>query len=100
LGFVHGNGVDSDLSPFVVGIVRDGLDTSRSSIPIGVEVSTGPITTESDVDDETEILERGGDVTGIVFPESDGRSPRLRVRVTVLDVLRDLAPLESPDGNL
>ena len=36
----------------VVGIVRDSFYTSRSSTLVVVEVSTGPITTESDVDDD------------------------------------------------
>lgn len=47
-----------------------------------------------------EVFERGSDITRITCPESNGDSPRLRVGIAILDVLRDLVPLESPDGNL
>ena len=33
-------------------------------------------------------------------PQSNGSSPTVWVRVTVLDVLRDLSSVESPDGNV
>lgn len=46
------------------------------------------------------VMEGGCDITRISCPESDGRSPRFRFRVTILDVLRNLVPGESPDSNL
>lgn len=48
----------------------------------------------------TEILEGGSDIARVVGPKGDRSSPRAGVRVTVLDVLRNLISLESPDGNL
>lgn len=48
----------------------------------------------------TEVLEGGSDIARVVRPKGDRSSPRARVRVTVLDVLRNLISLESPDGNL
>jgi len=96
---VDGDIIDIDLSPLVVGVVRNRVDASSSIVTV-VKVSTGPITAESDVDDKTEVLEGGSDIARVVGPKGDRSSPRARVRVTVLDVLRDLISLESPDGNL
>lgn len=96
---VYGNVVDMDLSQIVVSAVRDSVRASSSIVTI-VEVSAGPITTDGDVDDETEVLERSSNVARLVSPESDRGSPRIGIRVTALDVLRDLVPLEPPDGNL
>lgn len=48
----------------------------------------------------TEVLEGSGNVARLVRPESDRSSPRIGIRVTALDILRDLVPLESPDGNV
>lgn len=45
-------------------------------------------------------MERGRDIARVIGPESSGSSPTVRVGITTLDVLRDLGPLESPDGNL
>lgn len=46
-----------------------------------------------------EVTERSGDIARVFSPQSSGSSPSLRVRVTVLNVLRYLSPLESPDCN-
>lgn len=96
---VNGNIVDLDLSKIVVSVIRNRIGTSSSMVTV-VEVGTCPISTEGDVDDEAEVTEGCSDIARAVGPESDGSSPRVRVRVTVLDVLRDLVPVESPDGNL
>jgi len=48
----------------------------------------------------TEITERASNITRLVRPESDGGSPGVRVRIAILDVLGDLAPLEPPDCNV
>jgi len=96
---VDGNVVDLYLSKLVVGVVRNRIGTSSSIVTI-VEVSAGPITTDGDVDDEVEVTEGSRDITRITGPESDGSSPRVRVRVTVLDVLRNLVPGEPPGGDL
>lgn len=96
---VYGNVVDIDLSQIVVSAVRNSVRASSSIVTI-VEVSAGPITTDGDVDDETEVLEGSSNVARLVSPESNRSSPRIGIRVTALDVLRYLVPLESPDGNV
>ena len=48
----------------------------------------------------TEVLEGSGDIARLIRPESDRSSPRIGIRITALDVLRDLVPLEPPDGNV
>lgn len=45
-------------------------------------------------------MERSSDIARLVGPVSDRGSPRIRVRIAVLDILRDLVPLESPDSNV
>ena len=48
----------------------------------------------------TKVVERGGDIARALGPQSNGSSPIVWVRVTVLDVLRDLGSVEPPDGNV
>jgi hypothetical protein len=62
---VDGDIVDLDLGQIVVGGVRNSVGASSSEVTI-VVVSTGPITTECDVDDELEVTERGSDVARLV----------------------------------
>jgi len=46
-----------------------------------------------------EVTEGSSDIARVLRPQSNRSSPSLRVRVTVLNVLRYLGPLESPDCN-